>query len=96
MTMQLVLPPQLEERLRREAERQRLPPDALTLRILEKHLPPADRAAAAVAMLQEWIAEDQVMTEEERAANAAVLQAIDKDRLSDRKLFTNVVEVSQE
>lgn len=75
--------------MRREAERQRLSPDVVTLKILDEHLPPVDRQAATLAMLQQWIAEDQAMTEEESASNAELLRTLDEDRLSDRKLFTD-------
>jgi hypothetical protein len=90
MTLQLTLPPELEERLRKEAEREGLSPDAITLKLLDKHLPPVDRRGA-IALLQQWTAEDEAMTEEESMANRAVLQAIDEDRLSDRKLFTDIL-----
>lgn len=91
MTLQLTLPVDLESRLRQEAERQGLPPSAVTLKLLDAHLPAASRAAGLVAMLQTWQAEDEAMTAEETAANADVLRAIDEDRLSDRKLFTEIL-----
>lgn len=100
MMLQFTLPPELEDRLRREADRQGLPPHAVVLKLLESHLPPADpatalsaadRRAATIAMLQQWAAEDEAMTEEEAASNAAVLRAIDEDRLSDRKLFEAIL-----
>ncbi len=50
-----------------------------------------DRRAAAVAMLQRWQEEDAVLSQEETAANAAVLRALDDDRPSYRKLFTAVL-----
>ena len=91
MTLEFTLPPELEDRLKREAERQGLPADAVTLKILNEHLPPADRRAAAIAMLQQWRKEDEAMTDEEAAANREILRAIDEDRLSDRKLFREVL-----
>lgn len=91
MTLQLTLPPELEARLRQEAQRQGQAPDAVAREVLDKHLPPADRRAAAVAMLLQWASEIETMTEEEAASNAAVLRAIDEDRLSDRKLFTDIL-----
>lgn len=91
VTLQLTLPAELECRLRREAQRQGLFPDAVTLKLLDEHLPPVDRRAALLALLQRWQAEDEAMTEEESAANAEVLRAIDEDRLSDRKLFTAIL-----
>ena len=96
MTLELILPPQLEDRLRREAERRGVAPAAVTLQLLEEHLPPsdADRRAAAIAMLEQWEIEDAALTPEQEAENAAVLRAIDEDRLSDRKWFTEVLKDS--
>ena len=91
MTLELTLPAELESRLRQEAERAGLRPDALTLKLLDEHLPGADRRLALIAMLHQWKADDDVMTDEESAANADVLRAIDEDRLSDRKLFTDIL-----
>ena len=50
MTLQLTLPPKLEERLRLEAERQGQPTETVALGLLDQHLPPTqdDRRAAAV------------------------------------------------
>jgi hypothetical protein len=96
MTLQLTLPAELEERLRREAERQQTSPDAIAMKLLDEHLPreflsSAEKAAALRAMLEQWNAEDEAMTEEEMASNAAVLRAIDENRSSDRKLFTDIL-----
>jgi hypothetical protein len=91
MTLQLDLSPELEERLRRESERCGRPNEAVALELLEQHLPtPLDeRRTAAVAMLNRWAAEDATLSPEEAAANEAVLRALDEDRLSHRKLFTD-------
>jgi plasmid stability protein len=92
MTLQLTLPPDLDERLRREAERRGQSAESVAVRLLEQHLPPPDdrRAAAAVAMLHRWTDEDATLSPEEAAANAAVLRALDDDRPFDRKLFTDL------
>ena len=47
MTVQLTLPPELEARLRREAERRGQPAESVALRLLEQHLPPPDDRRAA-------------------------------------------------
>jgi len=91
MTSDLALPPELEDRLRREAERLGLPPDSETLKLLLQRMPPEERRAAALVMLRRWAAEDEAMTEEEAASNVAVLRAVDEDRLSDRKLFADIL-----
>jgi hypothetical protein len=54
-------------------------------------LPPEDRHSAAVAMLERWAREAENLSDQEAAENAAVLRAIDEDRLSDRKLFTDIL-----
>lgn len=97
MAMQIVVPLELEERLRQEADRQGQTSDALALKILDQQLPPADprtveeRRAAVIAMLEQWAEEDESLTDEELASNADLLRAIDEDRLSDRKLFEGIL-----
>lgn len=91
MAVQLILTPELQERLRREAERRHVSIDMVAVQLLDKHLPALNRQDAAVAMLQQWQAEDAAMTAEDAAGNATILRAIDADRLSDRKLFTDVL-----
>jgi hypothetical protein len=93
MTLQLNLPPELQERLRQEAERRREPVETVALRLLEAHLPPPldARRAAALALLRQWMEEDAALTPEEMAANAEVLRCLDEDRPSYRKLFTDIL-----
>jgi hypothetical protein len=92
MTLQLALPADLEARLRQEAERRGQPSEAVALRLLDQYLPPPldDCHAAAVAMLQRWTEEDAALSPEEAAANIEVLRALDEDRPSYRKLFTDI------
>ena len=88
----LRLSPNLEERLKQEANRHGLAPDAYALQTLEQHLPAtSDRQAAALAMLEKWHAEDAAIAPEEAAANEAILRALDEDRFSFRRLFTDVL-----
>jgi hypothetical protein len=91
MPLSLLLPPELEERLREEAARRGLPADVAVLQILDQHLPPAARRAAAVAMLREWAQEDEALTDEQLATNAAVLRDLDASRSSDRSLFSDIL-----
>src|SRR5438105_10004495 len=92
MNLQIVLPRELEERLRQEAERLGQPTESVALRLLDQHLPPVpdDRRAAAVALLNRWIEEDTALSSEEASANADLLRALDQDRPSYRKLFTDL------
>jgi hypothetical protein len=93
MTLQLFLPPELEARLRQEAERRGQPSETVALGLLDQYLPPPldERRAAAVALLHGWMEEDAALSPEEAAANADVLRALDEDRPSYRKLFTDIL-----
>ena len=88
MTIQLNLPAQLEERLRQEADRQGLAPDAVTLKILDQHLPKTvdDRRAAAIAMLQQWMEEDANANGDPEEAEQ-FFRDLDAARTSNRPLF---------
>jgi hypothetical protein len=92
MTLNLALPPDLEDRLRREAERCGQPNESVALTILDKHLPARldEKRAAAIAMLTSWMKEDETLQPDEEAANADVLRKLDEDRPSYRKLFANI------
>jgi hypothetical protein len=90
MTLQLTLPPEVEARLRQEAERRGQATEAVALRLLDQHLPPLDDRRAAVGLLQGWMEEDAALSPEEADANAEVLRALDADRPSYRKLFTDL------
>lgn len=85
MTLTLSLPEELEQRLRQEAERHGLTAAEYTVQVLEAQLPPVDRRAELVALLQRWI--DEGDEAEQREAGGQLLRALDADRLSDRKLF---------
>ncbi|HKI00982.1 MAG TPA: hypothetical protein VKK31_03285 [Thermoanaerobaculia bacterium] len=85
MTLTLSLPPDLEERLQHEAERQGLPADTLTLRLLEQHLPSKDPREKLVELLRSWIEEGDV--QEQKETGEYLIEALDEDRLSDRSLF---------
>lgn len=87
MILQLTLPPELEARLRTEATRRGEPADMLAVRLLDQHLPAAERVRAAVEMLTRWADEADELTDEAAAANADVLKMLDTDRPSNRPLF---------
>ncbi|HEV3443521.1 MAG TPA: hypothetical protein VG099_02705 [Gemmataceae bacterium] len=69
MTLHLILTPELEERLRQEAQRLGQPSETIALQLLADHLPqPLDeRRAAAIAMLPGWMKEDDNMSAHEEA-----------------------------
>lgn len=84
MILQFDVSPDLETRLRHEADRRGLSPDAVTLQLLEEHLPAADRRAQTLALLQSWIEVDDT---EAADADYDLFEALDQARTSDRKLF---------
>jgi hypothetical protein len=85
MTLTLHLPPELKHRLTQEAQRQGLSPDAYTVELLDKHLPPQDQHTELVNLLQTWIDEEDA--EEQRETGEYLIRALDEDRLSERPLF---------
>lgn len=93
MTLEIQLPPELEQRLLQEADRCGQPGATVALQLLERHLPLAvdERRAAAVTLLQGWMEEDAALTPEEATANAEVLRLLDEDRPSYRKLFADIL-----
>lgn len=85
MTLQVNLTPELEERLRHEAERNGEPEAECIVRILDAHLPTATRQAQAVALLQSWL--DGKDADDQRETGDYLVRVLDEDRLSERKLF---------
>ena len=87
MVLQLTLPPELEARLRQEAQRRGQPTESVALQLLDEHLPPPlnERRAAAIAMLQEWMAEDARAEDSEEAEE--FFRSLDAARTSNRPLF---------
>ena len=85
MTLTVHLPHDLEKRLRHEAERQGIPADTLTLQLLDQHLPADETPGKLTALLQLWIEEND--TQEQRETGEYLVQTLDEDRLSERRLF---------
>lgn len=85
MTLNLDLPPELEQYLLQEAEQQGLSVEAMTLQLLANSLQLRQEQAEAVDMLQSWIDDEDV--EEQQETGKYLVQVLDEDRLSDRKLF---------
>ncbi|NJK62163.1 MAG: hypothetical protein HC921_05280 [Synechococcaceae cyanobacterium SM2_3_1] len=85
MTLNLDLPPELEQYLLQEAEQQGLSVEAMTLQLLANSLKLRQKQAEAVDMLQSWIDDEDV--EEQQETGKYLVQVLDKDRLSERKLF---------
>lgn len=85
MTLTLHLPPELEQRLTREAQSQGLSLDEYALALLDKSLPSQERRTELITLLQTWIDEED--PEEQRETGEYLIRALDEDRLSDRPLF---------
>jgi hypothetical protein len=83
--MTLTLPSDLEQRLIREAERQGISVDECAIQLLSEHLPEQSKRAELVDLIQSWI--DEGDEEEQRETGDYLIQALDEDRLSNRKLF---------
>jgi hypothetical protein len=55
VSLTVQIPADLEDRMAAEAARRGMSVGDYTLQILESHVPPQDRRAAALALLQSWI-----------------------------------------
>jgi hypothetical protein len=89
MTLTLHLPQDLEQRLVYEANRLGVSPGQVALKAIEEHLAPPGRPAA-VSLLQSWLEEGDA--EEHRQTGELLIQLLDEDRSSDRKLFPPATE----
>jgi hypothetical protein len=85
MTLTLELPSELEQYLLTEAKAQGISIEAMTLRLLASSIPARQKQAEAVKLLQSWL--DDEDEQEQQETGQYLIQALDEDRLSDRKLF---------
>lgn len=89
MTIFLDLPASLEARVQAEAERQQKTPAELVAQLVEDALPTSDdiaRRKRSVALLESL---SEIGDEDEQKETFAYLsEAVDTDRLSDRKCFS--------
>jgi len=85
MTLTLHLPPELEQRLTQEANRQGRTLDTYALQLLDRSLPLKARQTELVTLLQSWIDEED--PEEQRETGEYLIRTLDVDRLADRRLF---------
>ena len=85
MTLSIDLPPELEQYLLQEAEQQGLSVEAMTLQLLTKLLQLRQKQAETVDMLESWLEDEDVADQQE--TGEYLVQALDEDRLSERKLF---------
>ena len=85
MTLSIKLTPELEQRLKQEAQKRRLSADECALELIKAQLPAGDRRAQVVAELQALY--DEGDEQDQRETGDFLIKALDEDRLSDRKLF---------
>ncbi len=85
MTLTLNLSPELEQYLVQEADQHGLSVEMLALQLLTNSIAIEKKQAKAVNMLQSWIDEDDI--DDQQETGQSLIQALDEDRLSDRKLF---------
>jgi hypothetical protein len=85
MTLTLNLPPELEKYLAQQAKQQGLSVETYTLHILQEYILPKEKQSKLVNALQSWI--DEGDADEQQETGEYLIQALDEDRLSDRKLF---------
>ncbi len=85
MTLTLNLSPELEQYLLQEANQHGLSVEALALQLLTNSILLKQRQTEAVNLLQSWL--DSEDEEEQQETGQYLVQNLDDDRLSDRKLF---------
>jgi hypothetical protein len=85
MTLTLSIPPEIEQHLDRKAREQGLSTEAYALQLLSESVSIQEKSTKLVNLLQSWIDEDD--TAEQQETGEYLIQALDEDRLSDRKLF---------
>lgn len=85
MTLTLNLSPELEQYLLQEANQHGLSVEALALQLLTNSILLKQRQTEAVNLLQSWL--DSEDEEEQQKTGQYLVQVLDDDRLSERKLF---------
>jgi hypothetical protein len=85
MTLTLSIPPEIEQHLDRKARERGLSTEAYALQLLSESILVQENSTKLVNLLQSWIDEDD--TAEQQETGEYLIQALDEDRLSDRKLF---------
>lgn len=85
MLLTLDLSPELEDSLSQQAKSQGLSVDRYALALLEQIVLPQNQSHALNTLLQSWIDEDT--SQEDQATGEFLIEALDEDRSSNRKLF---------
>lgn len=85
MILALNLSPELEQYLVQEAAQHGLSVEILALQLLTDSILLKQKRAEAVNLLQSWL--DSEDEEEQQETGQYLIQVLDEDRLSERKLF---------
>ncbi|BDA71322.1 hypothetical protein CAL7716_054880 [Calothrix sp. PCC 7716] len=85
MTLTLNLPTDIEKYLMQEAEQKGLSTEAYTLQLLTEYIALKAKQAKAINVLQSWI--DDTNFQEQQETAEYLINALDENRLSKRKLF---------
>jgi hypothetical protein len=85
MTLTLNIPTEIERQLDLKAREQGLSTEAYALQLLSESIIVQDKSTKLVNLLQSWIDEND--PQEQQETGEYLIQALDADRLSDRKLF---------
>jgi hypothetical protein len=85
MAITLNLSPELEQYLLQEANQQGISIEMLTSQILADSILLKQKRAEVVNLLQSWIDDEDI--EDQQETGNYLINALDRDRLSERKLF---------
>jgi hypothetical protein len=84
MTLTINLSSELEQYLLNEAREKGISLEAMTLQVLTNSISTKQKQTQAVNLLQSWLDDED---EEQQETGQYLINALDEDRLSDRKLF---------
>jgi acyl-homoserine lactone acylase PvdQ len=85
MTLTLELPPNLENSLFQAANQQSLTVEEFVIQMLTSAFMQKEKQKKAVSLLESWLSDADI--EEQKTTGAYLIEALDRDRLSDRLLF---------
>ena len=85
MTLTLNLSPELEQYLLQEANQHGLSVEEVALQLLSNSLEVKGKQTEAVNLIQSWLENDEEI--EQKETGQYLIQALDEDRVSERKLF---------
>jgi hypothetical protein len=85
MTLTLNLSPELEQYLQQEANQQGVSLEEVVLQFLKNSIRLEQKQGEAVNLIQSWLENDEEI--EQKETGQYLIQALDEDRVSERKLF---------